>query len=625
MLKLKRNRKNVPEAKKEQVPQNFMSLMFNFFLHFTSQTFSLLNSIFSNPASAVWGVILILILWSVQIRAENINETRAIQQSPVDLFLSSPNSGYLVYGIKAFETNTLVIPIDELEKNEVEGIDDACNTIPILHENCKLHPASCQSTGFSLANLEETIVQCSHSIHTLQRICEPESNPSSKKIKFRPSDSNLVVAQNVVESKVSDSLENVKETKNIQVKQNLNQMPPLSEFNIESDTEENHVDESISVKPRKKKTIPWFTANTPLQAKVTSKKSVVAQNVAESKVSDSLENIKKTKNIQVKQNLNQMPPLSEFNIESDTEENHVDESISVKPRKKKTIPWFTANTPLQAKVTSKKSVVAQNVAESKVSDSLENIKETKNIQVKQNLNQMPPLSEFNIESDTEENHVDESISVKPRKKKTIPWFTANTPLQAKVTSKKSVVAQNVAESKVSDSLENVKETNSKELTSIHSEKIECNSVQFNSNRPEEIHILKHRLEVIEEHYEEKKININSTKFVKSNLFAEIAPTMVTPLLEKVKWPLIISLAAVTGIICLSLIGTCLVKKNINAKVDSGLQCIRSDRYDLKSDLQLYNNETCLSVYQCTGPCHYLEKQIQEHFESSRNSKNQIRK
>ena len=86
--------------------------------------------------------------------------------------------------------------------------------------------------------------------------------------------------------------------------------------------------------------------------------------------------------------------------------------------------------------------------------------------------------------------------------------------------------------------------------------------------------------------------------------------------------------------------------NINAQIDSGFQCISSNKYDLNSDLQLYNSETCLSVcrYTCLCQfsdkktyqsaylkglkvciCHYLEKQTQEHFESSRNSKNQNRK
>ena len=56
-----------------------------------------------------------------------------------------------MYGIDTFETNTF-----DLEKNEVEDVNNAYAASPILHENYKNHPASCQSTGFSLANLEET-------------------------------------------------------------------------------------------------------------------------------------------------------------------------------------------------------------------------------------------------------------------------------------------------------------------------------------------------------------------------------------------------------------------------------------------------------------------------------------
>ena len=104
---------------------------------------------------------------------------------------------------------------------------------------------------------------------------------------------------------------------------------------------------------------------------------------------------------------------------------------------------------------------------------------------------------------------------------------------------------------------------------IRSEKINCDSVKFNSNKPEEIHILKHRMEVIEEHFEEIKININSTKFIKSNIYEEIPPTFATPLLERIKWPVIISLAVVAGIIIMCLIGICMMKRNAQSPPAAG--------------------------------------------------------
>ena len=75
------------------------------------------------------------------------------------------------------------------------------------------------------------------------------------------------------------------------------------------------------------------------------------------------------------------------------------------------------------------------------------------------------------------------------------------------------------------------------------------------------------MEIIEQHLEEEKININSTIFVKSNIDSE--PTSLpasTSLLERIKWPLIGSLAANTFLIFLGLIVICLLKNHSNSGV-----------------------------------------------------------
>ena len=104
---------------------------------------------------------------------------------------------------------------------------------------------------------------------------------------------------------------------------------------------------------------------------------------------------------------------------------------------------------------------------------------------------------------------------------------------------------------------------------IRSDRINCESVKFNTNKPEEMHVLRRRMEVIEEHFEEKKININSTTFVKSDLEAEIPLTVATPLMDKIKLPLIISLAAVAGIIFMCLFGVCMMKSHASAQSGAG--------------------------------------------------------
>ena len=187
---------------------------------------------------------------------------------------------------------------------------------------------------------------------------------------------------------------------------------------------------------------------------------------------------------------------------------------------------------------------------------------------------------------------------------------------------------------------------------IRSEKINCDSVKFNSNRPEEIHILKHRMEVIEEHFEEEKVNINSTTFIKSNIDAEFPPTVVTPLLEKIKLPLIISLAAIAGLVFICLIGVCMMKSHATLQPATGNTITINNKSTSNNESPVSTMVTPSCPIEEAPPANSSEgappayhdsvdindlkaiphskrspgvsKRLQEHYESSRNSKNHTR-
>ena len=124
------------------------------------------------------------------------------------------------------------------------------------------------------------------------------------------------------------------------------------------------------------------------------------------------------------------------------------------------------------------------------------------------------------------------------------------------------------------------------VCSLHSSIINCDSIKLHSSRTEEIHLSQYRMEVIEQHLEEEKINTNSTIFVRSNI--ETDPTSLpasTSLLEKIKWPLIGSLAAITSLIFLGLIIICLLKNKSN----SGVSVTISNAATSKNDSPICNN------------------------------------
>ena len=98
------------------------------------------------------------------------------------------------------------------------------------------------------------------------------------------------------------------------------------------------------------------------------------------------------------------------------------------------------------------------------------------------------------------------------------------------------------------------------VCSIQAEKVNCNAIKFQSSKIKEIHLTQYRMEVLEQHFEEEKIDINSTVFIRSNIEAEEKSlSNSSPFLERMKWPIIGSLAAIASMIFLGLLGICQLK------------------------------------------------------------------
>ena len=109
IAKIKKDKKKIiPEEREEQDSPTFMSLLFNFLINLTNGMFTLLNDISSSPTGIVWGILVLLAIFAIRGQAMSINESSISHQSPIDLFLSNSNSGYLLYGIETFESNTVV-------------------------------------------------------------------------------------------------------------------------------------------------------------------------------------------------------------------------------------------------------------------------------------------------------------------------------------------------------------------------------------------------------------------------------------------------------------------------------------------------------------------------------------
>ena len=94
------------------------------------------------------------------------------------------------------------------------------------------------------------------------------------------------------------------------------------------------------------------------------------------------------------------------------------------------------------------------------------------------------------------------------------------------------------------------------------------------------------MEIIEQHFEEEKINTNSTVFVRSDIDSKpSSKTESTPFLDQIKWPVIGSLAAVTFLIFIGLVAVCLLKNNNK----SGVTVTVSNEANSRNDSPICNN------------------------------------
>ena len=75
--------------------------------------------------------------------------------------------------------------------------------------------------------------------------------------------------------------------------------------------------------------------------------------------------------------------------------------------------------------------------------------------------------------------------------------------------------------------------------SLHSKLINCNSIILRSSESQEVHFYHHRMEIVEQHWEEEKLKINETVFVKRKISMDPLTDATNPLFldshPRLKW------------------------------------------------------------------------------------------
>ena len=99
--------------------------------------------------------------------------------------------------------------------------------------------------------------------------------------------------------------------------------------------------------------------------------------------------------------------------------------------------------------------------------------------------------------------------------------------------------------------------------SLHSTLINCNSIPIKSGDSQEVHFSNHRMEIVEQHWNEEKLNLNESVFVRSKVELDIPveePTLsFLDSLDAIKVPLLGSSRAAAMVIIVIIILIAAVK------------------------------------------------------------------
>ena len=131
----------------------------------------------------MWGFLALFALIAVT-HGSPVVENDATTHTSLETLLNSlgPNPSFTIYSVKSFEASSFVTQLNEVQQEEFYGIELACDAMPVQHNLCLQHPASCQSTNINIINFENAVTTHSHSLHSIKRVCEPNAFPPSKVI-----------------------------------------------------------------------------------------------------------------------------------------------------------------------------------------------------------------------------------------------------------------------------------------------------------------------------------------------------------------------------------------------------------------------------------------------------------
>ena len=175
-------------TKKEQVPQIenlYSESTQRLFVRKSFETIKDFTSIFSSVVSSPLGIVymmLFMMMFNVGIaRAANIQDQGNFL-SPNAFSRIQPDQDMIIFDATSIDTMEFLFDLGEVKRGIHTGINSSCNAIKAVNKQCALHPENCQAAELAIMNSESSIEKFLQTEYALQRVCSSGETSSSKEI-----------------------------------------------------------------------------------------------------------------------------------------------------------------------------------------------------------------------------------------------------------------------------------------------------------------------------------------------------------------------------------------------------------------------------------------------------------
>ena len=169
------------KTKEESISKFFIKRSFDTFTEVSNNTFNMLMAILKFQPNIFYMIIFLLMVMTGGCRAATIQDQDNSLSSNAFTRIQVDNE-MILFDVTSFNTRDFLFDLGEVNRGIQTGINSSCAATSAMNKQCAIHPENCQAANLAILNLESSIEKYMQTDYALRRVCDAGESHSSKEI-----------------------------------------------------------------------------------------------------------------------------------------------------------------------------------------------------------------------------------------------------------------------------------------------------------------------------------------------------------------------------------------------------------------------------------------------------------